>query len=182
MTSGNVDDVLLSEELIELLESATIDGAVGHLRLGGGRCWACRTPIRPDEGTTSASPPAYTSTSTGQATMATGEHRLWTPPSTSANSTGAGFFASTGPQILPHPHNDMHNQRCQHPTPDGQPVMRSTLGPGCVIALDFLASRGLVAAATVQTTAVLGLHSALAAKGKVTTKGLFPELTRRRAP
>lgn len=45
-------------------------------------------------------------------------------------------------------------------------VDSNVLGSGCGPALDLLANRGLVAAATVQTASVLGLHTALAVKAR----------------
>ena len=39
--SDTVGNVLVDEEQVELLGAAAIDAAVGHLRLGGGRCWCC---------------------------------------------------------------------------------------------------------------------------------------------
>ena len=43
--SAHVGDVVASEEVVELLGVAMVDTAVGHLRLGGGRCWACHGKI-----------------------------------------------------------------------------------------------------------------------------------------
>lgn len=41
--------VLVNTELIKLLGGEVINDAVDHLRMGGGRCWACRHPIHPTD-------------------------------------------------------------------------------------------------------------------------------------
>lgn len=45
--SSTFGEVLVSEELIELLGGEAIDAVIRQLRLGGGRCWICRTTIHP---------------------------------------------------------------------------------------------------------------------------------------